>query len=132
MANTNLNTTTVRFSTGANNDQTFRTVNNDYRTLSSGLVLSGNTYSATTTQFWTNINLGLVSATVSLTAPTASPQIGDRMEVFGIGGATTSLIFDSNTFNVQTSNTATISFQKSFKYGFQYNGYTWIGSGFSA
>ncbi len=132
MANTNLNTTTVRFATGANNDQTFRVLNTSYFTPSAGLVLSGATYSATTTDYLTTINFGAFGVTAALTVATASPQIGDKLNVIAQGTATCSLVYDSNTFNVQTSNTATLSASKAYSASFVYNGYTWIGSGFSA
>lgn len=129
------NTTTVRFSTGANNDNTYRTLAIDYRTPATGIKLTGTTYSYTTSQYETVLNMGTISTntnlTIATTASTTAPQIGDKLSVYAIGGATCSFVFDTAVFKVQTSNTNSLGAGLNMKYTFDYNGTYFVGSGFS-
>lgn len=132
------NTTTSIYNSGANQDNTYRSLNFDYKTTTSGLNVSGSTISVITDSYNTFVNLGTLTAGTTdilskgLTYSDAKVYIGNKMEVIGVGPATgtASVVFGSN-FKMETSNTVTVSALANMKANFTYNGTYWVGSGFS-
>jgi outer membrane receptor for Fe3+-dicitrate len=130
-----IQTTTVRFAVGANQDTTFRNLAYDYRTVPTTNFL-GTTCSLATSQYNTILNLGTLTSSINLTVSTASfvvPEIGDQLDVLAIGAAaaTYSVVFDSAIFAVQTSTTCSVGYSQNMKYSFKFNGSYFVGSGFA-
>lgn len=123
------NTTNTRFVIGAKEDTTFRALGFDYQTPT----YVGVTASFTIGQYQTFINLGSITQSVNITGTTASPLIGDHMHFIGIGPATgtSSVVFDTNVYKVNTTNTIAVGVAKNLNVACVYNGTYWVCNGFS-
>lgn len=109
-----------RFTPGANQDNTFRTVTQDYQNPAYAASIA-----LKPTQAYTLVNLQTLTGALTLTADTTQPLIGDEMELLFTPDASSRTVTYSTGFAV-TAATQVITTAKFGTAKFVFNGTVWV------
>lgn len=111
--------TTPRFTPGPNQDNTFRTVTQDYQNPAYAANIA-----LITTQQYTLVVVQELTGAVTLTANVANPYVGDEMELLFSNGGSSETVTFSTGFNV-TAATLVVTGSKYGYIKFIFNGTSW-------
>lgn len=115
--------TTSRFGNGPNNDNTGRTVTQDYLAIAYAASIALKPLAAKTIY-----KIGAATGALSLTIDTVAPLIGDEVIILFTSDATGSRVVTFSTgFN--SPGTISLAASKFGKAAFTFDGTSWIGSG---